>query len=145
MTGQNNEDIEQEVYIKTWKNLENYQEEGRFYSWIKLITVNTCRDYFKSRQYKMVNQTASSEEALINIAGKSFSPEAQLLKKERQKSIMIAIDGLKPKFKEIILLYDIYELSYEEISKKINSPIGTVKSRIARARVKLQDGLKHYI
>ena len=52
ITGSYNEDIEQEVYIKTWKNIDNYKESGKLKSWIATITANLCRDYFKSSSYK---------------------------------------------------------------------------------------------
>ena len=48
LTGSDNEDIEQEVYIKTWRNLENYHEEGKFKQWISALTANVCRDYFNA-------------------------------------------------------------------------------------------------
>ena len=53
LTGSYNEDIEQEVYIKTWRNMDHYKEQGKFSQWIGALTANVCRDYFKSRQYKI--------------------------------------------------------------------------------------------
>ena len=53
LTGSYNEDIEQEVYIKTWRNMGHYKEQGKFSQWIGALTANVCRDYFKSRQYKI--------------------------------------------------------------------------------------------
>jgi len=143
--GHNNEDLEQEVYIKTWKNMSNYKEEGKLHSWIKRITVNTCKDYFKSKEHKANNQIIKNEELLMNISDNKSSAESKLIKNERHKSIMLAINSLKPKYKEVILLFDIYELSYEDISKKINCPVGTVKSRLFNARKILQNELKDFL
>jgi RNA polymerase sigma-70 factor (ECF subfamily) len=66
LTGSNNEDIEQEVYIKTWRNLPNYTENGKFKSWIATVTANVCKDYFKSSVYKQQSVEVSSDEVLQN-------------------------------------------------------------------------------
>ena len=68
ITGTYNEDLEQEVYIKTWRNLQNYKEKGKISSWIAAITANVCRDYFKSKAYKTEKLEVAADEALQNKA-----------------------------------------------------------------------------
>ena len=67
MTGSENEDIEQEVYIRTWKNLDKYKENGKFKSWINTITANLCRDYMKSSYFRYSQNTVTEEDDLIQI------------------------------------------------------------------------------
>ena len=87
LTGSYNEDIEQEVYIKTWRNLENYKEEGKFTQWISALTANVCRDYFKSKQYKIGVNQLNDEDILQEVAS-SQSQEEILDAKQRQKIIL---------------------------------------------------------
>lgn len=145
MTGSNNEDIEQEVYIRTWKNIGKYKETGKFKSWINTITANLCRDYMKSAYFKHSQNTLTEEDDLIQIKDERESIESALIRKQRQKKIMDAIDALKPKFKEVIIMYEMQEMSYEQISEKLNCPVGTIRSRLFNARKELSIALKDLI
>ena len=145
MTGSSNEDIEQEVYIRTWKNLDKYQETGKFKSWISTITANLCRDYMKSAYFRNSQNAVTEEDDLIQIKDEKEGIESELIRKQRQKQIMEAIDSLKPKFREVIVMYEMQEMSYEEISEKLNCPIGTIRSRLFNARKELSELLKDLI
>ncbi len=145
MTGSFNEDIEQEVYIKTWKNLGNYKEQGKFKSWINTITANLCRDYLKSSSYKNYQNNVTDEEEFNQIKDTKHDIESEFIRKQRIKTIIKAVDSLKPKLKEVVILYEMKELSYEEISKKLNCPVGTVRSRLFNARKELSIKLKDLI
>ena len=145
-TGSRNEDIEQEVYIKVWKNRANYNEQNKFTQWINTITANTCRDYLKSKSNKIALENYDDDETLNSIRDKEASePEKILDKKERQKAILKAVDTLPKKMKEVIILYEFEGKNYEEISKKLNIPTGTVKSRLSNARSELKEKLQHLI
>ena len=137
MTGSRNEDIEQEVYIRTWKNIDKYREQGKFKSWINTITANLCRDYLNSSYYRHSKNMVTEEEELIQVRDKKESIESELIRKQRQKRIMEAIDTLKPKLKEVIIMYEMEDMSYEEIAKKLKCPVGTVRSRLYNARKEL--------
>ena len=76
------------------------------------------------------------------IKDKKASPELRLIKNERQKRIMDAINHLKPKFKEVIIYSEIYGYTYEDCAKKFNCPVGTIKSRIYNAKKELAEQLK---
>ena len=141
LTGTYNEDIEQEVFIKTWKNLPNYHEEGRFTQWISQLAANVCRDYFRSRQYKQFSSEDGNEEALQNIAG-AETPEKIIDTKTRQKIILKAVDNLPAKYRQIVIWYEFEELSYEQIANKMRLPVGTIKSRLHSARQILAERLK---
>lgn len=145
MTGSYNEDIEQEVYIRTWKNMDKYRETGRFKSWISTITANLCRDYLKSSYFKNSQNYVTEDDDLVQIKDEKENIESELITKQRQKKIMDAIDALKPKLREVIIMYEMQDMSYEEISKKINCPEGTIKSRLYNARKELSISLKDLI
>ena len=137
ITGQENEDVEQEVCIKIWKNSDKYEERGSIKSWVNTIAKNTSKDYLKSSYIKHEKDSTSDELVITNIKDSKITPEEGVLVSERQKRIINAIENLKPKLKETILLCEIEGFTYEEASKKLNCPIGTVKSRIFNAKKEL--------
>ncbi len=142
ITKQENEDIEQEVYIKLWKNADKYEERGSLKSWVNTIAKNTSKDYLKSAVVKNEQNSTSDDLVLCNIKDKKRSPEGCVIVNERQKRIIKAVDNLKPKFREVIMLCEIYGYTYEEASKKLNCPIGTIKSRIYNAKKELAEVLQ---
>lgn len=145
ITREENEDLEQEVYIRAWKNSQKYNEQGNFKSWISTIAKNISKDYVKSA-YKRTLQNSTSDETVINkIKDKKETPELKLIKNERQTQIINAINSLKPKFKEVIMLCEIQGYSYEDCAQKLRCPIGTVKSRIYNAKKELADKLDNLI
>ena len=145
MTGSENEDIEQEVYIKTWKNMGNYKEQGRFKSWINTITANLCRDYLKSSYFKHAVNYVTEESDLIQIKDNKESLENVFIQKQRQKKIIDAINSLKPKLKEVVVMYEMKDMSYEEMAEKLKVPVGTVRSRLFNARKELSIKLEELL
>lgn len=145
MTGTHNEDIEQEVYIRTWKNLDKYKENGKFKSWINTITANLCRDYMKSSYFKNSQNSVTEDDELVQIKDERANIENVFIQKQRQKRIIEAIDALKPKFREVVIMYEMKNMSYEEISQKLNCPVGTVRSRLFNARKELSITLQDLI
>ena len=137
--GRENEDLEQEVYIRVL-TAKKYEEKGSFKSWINLITANVSKDYLKSAKNRY--ETHVEDEAIFENIKERKTPEDLLLKKERQERIIKAIEELKPKLKEVIMLSEIEDYSYEECSEKLKCPIGTVKSRIYNAKKELAEKLK---
>lgn len=142
ITKQDNEDLEQEVYVRVWKNADKYQEQGSFKSWINTIAKNVSKDYLKSAGFKNSNNTTSDDLAIVNIAEKRNNPEASSLASERQARIIEAIEELKPKLKEVVMLCEIYGYKYEEAAKKLHCPVGTIKSRLYNAKKELAEKLE---
>lgn len=137
VTKENNEDLEQEVYMRVLKNADKYQEKGNFKSWVTTIAKNISKDYLKSATYKVRETATSEEDDWVQIADKRVTPELRLIKNERQQIIINAVNSLRPKFKEVVLMCEIYGYSYEDCAKKINCPLGTVKSRLFNAKKEL--------
>lgn len=141
ITGSYNEDIEQEVYIKTWKNINNYKETGKLRSWIATITANVCKDYFKSSSYKQNLREVRDGNVLENKAV-SASQERIIDAKKRQKIILKAVDDLPYKMRKVLVLFEFEDFSIAEIAKKLGEPEGTIKSRLYTARKTLAEKLK---
>lgn len=142
ITKEDNEDLEQEVYLKIWKNSDKYQEKGSVKSWVSTITRNASLDYLKSSYQKVFRSSTSDDFIMDSIKDKKTSPEDNVINIERQKKIIAAIENLKPKFKEVILMCEINGYTYEECAKKLKCPIGTIKSRIFNAKKELAQQLQ---
>lgn len=141
ITKQDNEDLEQEVYIKAWKNADKYEERGNFKSWINTIAKNVSKDYLKSSNFRNSLNTTSDEIVLDSVKDTKQTPETTVVSSERQQRIISAIEELKPKLKETIMLCEIYGYTYEEAAAKLKCPLGTIKSRIFNAKKELAEKL----
>ena len=141
ITGSYNEDLEQEVYIKTWKNLGYYQEQGKMHSWLARIVKSVCLDYFKSSSYHQQSLEICDEQILQNKAVVS-NQEKILDAKARQKIILKAIDDLPKKMRQVIYWFEFEDMSTKEIASRLGEPEGTIKSRLHNARKILAEKLK---
>ena len=137
-------DISQEVFLKAYRSLSNFDERSQFSTWLYRITHNTCIDEMRKRKGK---QTYSLEEELESedgsmqrqIADEGDTPEESLLREEKKGEILKALDTLSEEHKAAIILRDVKGLSYEEIAEILELSLGTVKSRISRARTQLKN------
>lgn len=144
-------DLTQEVLVKIAKNIQNLKNPKYFNGWLNQIITNTYYDDI--RKQKKIPETISIDytcEPLnlgikIDIPDKKSKPIEKCITSECEKLIKSAIRELPEAFRIPIILREFQGLSYEEIARTTNSSIGTVKSRISRARIKLQEILKHYI
>jgi RNA polymerase sigma-70 factor (ECF subfamily) len=131
------EDIAQEVFIKVYRNLKNFKEESSLYTWIYRITVNVCIDEMKKRR-KVVSIDEKIQlddgEVDFQIPDNGKSLEEILEEKDERLRLMNCINKLPESARTMIVLRDIKEFSYQEISEILNINIGTVKSKINRAR-----------
>ena len=142
ITKETTEDLEQEVFVKVWKNSERYNEQGSFKSWINTIAKNVSKDYLKSVQKRNQDALTSDDEILNTIKDKKSTPELRVISNDRQRQITEAIDSLKPKFREVVMLCEIYGYTYEEAAFKLKCPVGTIKSRLYNAKKELANLLK---
>ena len=93
LTGSYNEDIEQEVYIKTWRNMNHYKEQGKFSQWIGALTANVCRDYFKSRQYKIEAGQVGGDEILENVKQRDYIDQNREVSPLRKAEDALLLDN----------------------------------------------------
>ena len=128
-------DISQEVFLKAYRNLKNFDERSQFSTWLYRITANTCIDEMRKRKGK---QSFSLEEELESedggmqrqIADDGETPEESVLREEQKSEILKALDNLSEEHKAAVILRDVKGLSYEEIAEILELSLGTVKSRI---------------
>ena len=138
------EDIVQESLIKSYKSLHSFREDSSFYTWIYRITVNTSKNFLVSKKRRgELLQAEISQEGDIEIESISpDSPEELLMSNQLKRVIENCLNQLSEDTKTAITLRELEGLSYEEISKIVNCPVGTVRSRIFRARQYLMENLK---
>ena len=135
-------DIAQEALIKAYKNIDKFDFNSSFSTWLYRITVNTCIDELRRRKGKETYSTDSDDEETglsIQLADTAGSAEEAIMEKETVFEVRNAINMLAEEHKAVIILRDIQDLSYEEVAETLDINIGTVKSRLARARKKLKD------
>ena len=149
---ENISDLTQEVLLRVAKNIKDLKNPKTFKSWLNTIITNIFYDELRKQEKKP--NTISIDETICENSGQSISsilpdkkckPHEICVTNEIEKLIKEAILNLPEHFKIAIVLRELQGLSYEEIANATHASIGTVKSRIARARCKLQEGLKSFI
>lgn len=143
-------DLAQEIFVSVFESIRELREETKFDAWLKQITLNHCRNrwkYLKRRHYfstDSIDDPIETEEGEVTKAfvDPSDKPDALYEKKMVQQWIQQGLLGLREDQRELIILRDLQELSYEEMGKLLALPEGTVKSKLHRARMELKDILE---
>ena len=125
------EDLVQETYLKAFKGFSSYQQGTNFRAWIYRILRNT---FLTSKAGLGAVSSLDSEDEGRQEIGTSETPESILLASGEQERISRALEALPVHYREIVLLCDVEEMSYQEISQTLGIPMGTVMSRLSRAR-----------
>lgn len=146
------EDLVQETFLRAFRFFDTYDPNVPFEVWLNKIMRNAWIDeYRKSAKYKnpdfkviSIDDPIKTNEGEVSyeISDDSPTPEEIVLMEERRERVRQALSELKPEFREVLILADIDDKSYEEIAKITNTNIGTVRSRIHRARNMLKEKLK---
>ena len=142
-------DLTQEVFVKLYRALEKYRAEARFSTWLFAIAANACRNMLRRRKRKRTYELpaadrpgAAEAEASVTAAD-ALSPSELLQRKEVREMVENAVEVLPIDFRFVITMRDIQGLSYEEIAAILQCSLGTVKSRLARARAMTKKRLQH--
>lgn len=144
-------DLAQEAFIRIYRNLRSFQGKSSFSTWLFTITTNVCRDELRKRQRRLQAQSLSEPvqfddgEVEREIADDSMAPEVMSLHREMQDEIQAVIEQLPSEQKEAIILREFQGLSYEEIAEISGVAVGTIKSRISRARQSMKKELSTLI
>lgn len=139
------EDVAQEVFVKVYKNIGKFQGNSSLYTWIYRITTNLCFDYIKKRKeviYVDEKLQLDDSEVEFQLPSDEKLQDELYEEKELKEKLQKAISKLPDKQQMMIILRDIKGLSYEEISEVLEMKLGTVKSQINRARLKLKEILE---
>lgn len=137
-------DAAQEVFVKVYKSIKNFNGQSSFTTWLYRITANTCSDFLRKRQRggSVISLNTSVEENKdFDIEDESASVDAGIEQTERQTAVRNAIRELSEEHRLVITMCDLQDMSYEEIASVLKIPPGTVKSRINRARSALKKKL----
>lgn len=143
MTGNSEDasDMTQEAFIKAYNSLQSFRGDSKFSVWLYRIATNVCLDFLRSRSRKptvsLSVEDNEGEDVQLDVADESQSPELLLDRQMTRESVRRGLETLLPEYRQILLLREIQGLSYDEISQALGLEVGTVKSRIFRARKKL--------
>ncbi len=141
------EDVAQETFIKAYRALPSFRGESAFYTWLYRIGINTAKNFLVSQGRRAPTTTEfDSEEAETFEEGDQLrdvdTPERLLMTKQIGETVNLAMEALPEELRAAIVLREIEGLSYEEIATIMGCPIGTVRSRIFRAREAISEKLK---
>ena len=143
MTGNSEDaaDMTQEAFIKAYNSLQSFRVDSKFSVWLYRIVSNVCLDFLRSKNRRptvsLSVEDDDGEDAQLDVADESQSPELLLDRKLTRESVRRGLDSLPPDYRQILLLREIQGLSYDEIAQALSLEVGTVKSRIFRARKRL--------
>ena len=142
------EDVVQETFLRVYRNKHLYRNIAKFSTWIYTIASNLAKTELRRRRRRRLlslSQMGFDDKDYEPADEFMQSPEGIVDSGMQEKIIRKEIDDLPVKFKEVVLLRDVQEFSYEEISQILGIPIGTVKSRVNRGRLRLQKRLRHLL
>jgi len=140
------EDLTIATFSKAFDKLDSYDDSFAFTTWIQTIASNALIDFFRKKDQKTISidkQKEDEDTNNIDVVDNSLDPETHLIRKQKSKHITGMVHRLKPHYRELIILRYLDEMSYAEISKKLNMPLGSVKAKLFRARDLLMQILKN--
>lgn len=143
------EDATQEAFLSAYRNLKSYRG-GSFKAWLLRIVTNASYDELRRQKRRPTTplEPLDAEDEEIEspqwLADPSESPEEAAERSELGRALQDCLQGLPPEFRAVVLLVDIQGLDYSEASQAVGKPLGTVKSRLARARLRLRDCLQGF-
>ena len=139
-------DLTQEAFLNAWKGLARFQGHASFSTWLYRLTSNACIDFLrKEKRRSALSLTTEGEEEEgreLEVADQRFSPERELEKKEARRAVREGLAALSPEHRQVLVLREMEGLSYTEMAHLLDLEEGTVKSRLARARLALKDFLQ---
>ncbi len=147
------EDLTQEVFLRAWRGIGSFSGSSKFTTWLYRISINFfIQEQRKRHARKRSGRTFSldapvgnTENLYINPASKDPGPLKKAISAELEKAIYEGIEELPGEMRTIIVLRDMQDKSYEEIAEILDIPVGTVRSRLHRARTRLKERLEKYL
>ncbi len=142
-------DATQAVFVRVWEALSSFRGDASFSTWLYRITMNVCLDEIRRRKNQPLSLTEEDDEgepaAERDMPDVSDEPSRTAEQRDLQRLVHEAIARLSEDFRTVIVLYDLRGLSYQEISDVLDIPLGTVKSRLNRARQALRDEMEPHM
>jgi RNA polymerase sigma factor (sigma-70 family) len=146
MTGNNEDaaDLTQEAFLNAWRGLGSFGGQAAFSTWLYRLASNACIDFLRREKRRMalsMTQEEDEEGRQTDLPDERWAPERELERKELQAAVQEGLSTLSPEHRQVLLLRETEGLSYQEIAQCLSLEEGTVKSRIARARLALKEFL----
>jgi RNA polymerase sigma-70 factor (ECF subfamily) len=147
-------DVAQEAFVKVYKYLDHFKGDASFYTWLYRITVNICIDVLRRRGATKGEQVEFDEQVQMDVSEANLgalgtklgtNPQKSMLRKELAEKIQAALAEVPEKHRAILLLRELEGMSYEDLSRTLDIPKGTVMSRLFHARLKVQKVLNEYL
>ncbi|HJN18594.1 MAG TPA: sigma-70 family RNA polymerase sigma factor [Armatimonadota bacterium] len=142
-------DAVQDAYVRAYTSLHRFRRQSAFTTWLYRIVVNASLDAMRSRSRNPEPLTFAGDEDReqrnIDLADTSATPHHEAERRERQEIVLRSLQLLSEDHRTVLVLFDLEGLSYEEISEIVDVPLGTIKSRINRARLALRDVIKPHM
>lgn len=140
------QDVAQEAFIRAFRAIGNFRGDAQFYTWIYKIAINTAKNHLVSQGRRPPKDDIAVDDAMLLDGGAWLkdraTPEHELLRQEIEQTVFDTVEQLPEELKTAITLREVDGLSYEEIAERMNCPIGTVRSRIFRARDAIDQKLR---
>jgi RNA polymerase sigma-70 factor, ECF subfamily len=132
------QDVAQETFLRAYRAMGNFRGDAQFYTWLHRIAVNTAKNHLVAHNRRPPTDDIDIADAEQYASGMRLrdndTPERELMRQQLEQTVMRAVEALPEELRVAITLREVDGLSYEEIAKKMDCPIGTVRSRIFRAR-----------
>ena len=140
------QDVAQEAFLRAYRAIGNFRGDAQFYTWLHRIAVNTAKNHLVASNRRPPTGDIDVADAEQYDAGirlrDNDTPERELMRQQMEQTVMRAVEALPEELRTAITLREVEGMSYEEIAEKMDCPIGTVRSRIFRAREAIEQELK---
>ncbi len=140
------QDVTQEAFIRAYRAIGAFRGDSQFYTWVYKIAINTAKNWLVSQGRRPPTDDIAVEDAVLFDGStrlrESATPERELLREEIERTVFATVESLPEELRTAITLREVDGLSYEEIAEAMSCPIGTVRSRIFRAREAIDETLR---
>ena len=140
------QDVAQDTFIRAYRAIGNFRGDAQLYTWLHRIAVNTAKNHLVSHSRRPPTEDIEVETAEQFESGlrlrETATPERELMRQQLEQTVMRAVERLPEELREAISMREVEGLSYEEIAQRMQCPIGTVRSRIFRAREAIDNELR---
>lgn len=140
------QDVAQEAFIRAFRAIGSFRGDAQFYTWVYKIAINTAKNHLVSQGRRPPTDDVAVDDAVLFDGAtrlhESATPERELMRQEIEQTVFATVEQLPEELRTAITLREVDGLSYEEIAEAMNCPIGTVRSRIFRAREAIDEQLR---
>lgn len=140
------QDVAQEAFLRAWRAIHSFRGDSAFYTWMYKIAVNTAKNYLVAKRRRPPNEDVDVADAVYGPGAERLSenatPEREMMRQEIEQTVVDAVQELPDELRTAITLREVDGMSYEEIAQAMDCPIGTVRSRIFRAREAIDQQLR---